>query len=88
MSEEFLFPSPLAGVGIGVRGPAPNNPSPPAPLPQGERGGRGWCPPLGQTSDIEVADVERRLLDEVAAELDVVAHQHAEDFIRGGRDFL
>ncbi|MGC3967015.1 MAG: hypothetical protein QM775_06475 [Pirellulales bacterium] len=35
------FPSPLAGEGLGVRGSGPakdSAPSPPAPLPQGERG--------------------------------------------------
>ena len=46
-------PSPLGGEGLGVRGEADrgqgdailgggNHPSPPAPLPQGERGGRNW----------------------------------------------
>jgi hypothetical protein len=39
-------------------------------------------------SDIEIADVERMLLDEIAAGFDVVAHQHTEDFIRGGPNFL
>jgi ABC-type Na+ transport system ATPase subunit NatA len=39
-------------------------------------------------SDIEVADVQRVLLDEVAAGFDVVARQHAEDFITGVPDFF
>ena len=42
------------------------------------------------TSDlnIQVAHVQRVLLDEVAAGFDMLAHQHAEDFITGGPDFF
>src|SRR5262245_14619981 len=36
----FFLPSPLGGEGSGVRGPCKATPSPPAPLPRGERGGK------------------------------------------------
>src|SRR5699024_5065359 len=40
---------------------------------------RGWY-----RLDIQEADVLRVLLDEVAAGLDVLAHQHGENLVRGG----
>jgi hypothetical protein len=58
---------------------------------------RGDCrrPPLetpdgrqktpGANSDIEIADVEGVLFDEVAAGFDVVAHQNAENLVGAGR---
>src|SRR5207248_1784760 len=36
--QVVLLPSPLGGEGLGARGLAASTPSPPTPLPQGERG--------------------------------------------------
>src|SRR5699024_5737640 len=55
-------------------------------------GARSAAPPRGPTSDVEEADVLGVLLDEAAAGLDVVAHQHGEDGVGVGglvdRDLL
>src|SRR5438874_1193816 len=49
MLSRVVLPSPLGGEGSGVRGSFPciGRPSPPAPLPQGERGARNRTPSAG-----------------------------------------